>query len=369
MKITFVLPFAGLSGGVRVVATYARILHERGHEVTVLSRIPRPAPKGLKPALKALLGHKTPGHKTPTPLLDFLDPAHRRVGYEGPLDPRYVPDADVIVATWWKTAENIALLPPSKGQKFYLLQDYEVFPNLPADRVNATFHLPFQKIAVSSYIRSEIMTRHGLDQIEVIPNSVDLGQFNSPRRTKPPRPTVGLLYSDAQRKNATLALAALHLAKSRLPELRALVFGARRPEGPDALPGWVSFHEAPAQTDIPGIYAACDAWLFTSEKEGFGLPILEAMACRTPVLATRAGAAPDLIDGHNGTLLPATPEAFADEILRFARMPEAQWQDFSEAAHRTATAYTWEDATDRLLALFARAVGDDSAARPRDVVT
>ena len=36
MKITFVLPLASTNGGIRVVATYARILHERGHDVTVM---------------------------------------------------------------------------------------------------------------------------------------------------------------------------------------------------------------------------------------------------------------------------------------------------------------------------------------------
>jgi len=47
------------------------------------------------------------------------------------------------------------------------------------------------------------------------------------------------------------------------------------------------------------------------------------------------------------------PEAFADEIQRLADMSDADWQGFSAAAYRTATAYTWQDATDRLLDIFA----------------
>ena len=38
MKNTYVLPLASTNGGTRVVATYARILHERGHDVTVVSQ-------------------------------------------------------------------------------------------------------------------------------------------------------------------------------------------------------------------------------------------------------------------------------------------------------------------------------------------
>jgi glycosyltransferase involved in cell wall biosynthesis len=49
------------------------------------------------------------------------------------------------------------------------------------------------------------------------------------------------------------------------------------------------------------VYADCDVWLFASFSEGFGLPIIEAMACRCPVVATRAGCAPDVIkEGVNG---------------------------------------------------------------------
>ena len=86
------------------------------------------------------------------------------------------------------------------------------------------------------------------------------------------------------------------------------------------LPRGAQYRQRPPQAQIAAIYAACDLWLFTSRNEGFGLPLLEAMACRTPVLATRAGAAPDLIDGCNGVLLDSDPAAFAAEIARFHGM-------------------------------------------------
>jgi len=352
MKITFVMPLASTNGGIRVVATHARILHARGHDVTVISQAGRP-PAGWKPLAKRLLGMRKRHAAVPSPLLDFLGPKHRILGQRRPLDAGDVPDADVVVATWWATAEHVAALPPSKGQKFYLLQDYEVFPNLPADRVIATYHLPLWKIAVSQYIRHEIETNHGAQVVGVVPNAVDLDQFAAPIRNRNEAVTVGFLYTQRPRKNIALAIEAIRLAKTRRPDLRVKVFGSKPPDAALPLPPWVDYHQDPAQQDIPGIYAACDAWLFTSEKEGFGLPILEAMACRTPVLATRAGAAPDLIDGTNGTLLPGTPEAFADEIQHFADMSDTDWQGFSAAAHHTATAYTWQDATDRLLDIFA----------------
>jgi len=354
MRITFVLPFAWTNGGNRVVATYARILRARGHDVTVVSRASRAPRAGWKPLAKRLLGLQKGRKAVPTPLLDFLGPKHHVIGHHRPLRADDVPDGDIVVATWWETAECVAALPPSKGRKFYLLQDYEVFPDLPVERVIATYHLPLSKIAVSDYIRTEIETRHGAHGIEVVPNAVDTDQFAAPIRDRNKTITVGFLHTQTPRKNTALAIEAIRLAKTRLPDLRVTVFGGKAREDTFPLPDWVEYHQGPAQQDIPGIYAACDAWLFTSEREGFGLPILEAMACRTPVLATRAGAAPDLIDGTNGTLLPGTPEAFADEIHRFADMPDPEWQGFSAAAYRTATSYSWQDATDRLVEIFER---------------
>ena len=73
------------------------------------------------------------------------------------------------------------------------------------------------------------------------------------------------------------------------------------------------------------------------------------MACRTPVLATRAGAAPDLIDGRNGLLLDTDPQAFATAIARFHAMLDAEWQGFSAAAWQTARHHRIGPATDRLI--------------------
>ena len=115
------------------------------------------------------------------------------------------------------------------------------------------------------------------------------------------------------------------------------------------LPDWVEYHRAPPQAEIPRLYAQCDLWLFTSRHEGFGLPLLEAMACRTPVLATRAGAAPDLITGQNGQLLEPSAEVFASQIERYAQMPPQEWRALSDAAFATAQAYSWDQSTDLLV--------------------
>lgn len=77
------------------------------------------------------------------------------------------------------------------------------------------------------------------------------------------------------------------------------------------------------------------------------MPILEAMACGTPVIATPAGAAPDLIDGLNGVLVEPSVEAFVAQLDLFRTMSAEAWLEASRHARATAEANTWEDAVER----------------------
>ncbi|MEP3635601.1 MAG: glycosyltransferase family 4 protein [Paracoccaceae bacterium] len=350
MKITFLLPFAGLTGGTKVVAIYALALQARGHEVTVVS-VPLPKPKhSLAKRIKLGLGlERPPAPRAMAPWFDALGAYHKVLETYRVPDADDVPDGDAVIATWWETAEWADALPPEKGRKFYLLQGYEMFPYLPLDRVAATFQRPLHKIAVSEFVRDEIHRNHDVSDISLLPNAVDIETFQTPPRDKSTSLCVGFVYSETKVKNVGRSLAALELAKAANPDLRAIAFGTA-PRMPDLpLPGWVEYHRNPAQEDLPRLYAQADVWLFTSDSEGFGLPILEAMACRTPVLATDAGAAPQILTPQNGRLLPKDPAAFAQAIADFAAMSPEEWRTMSEAARATAEGYTWNDATDRLL--------------------
>jgi glycosyltransferase involved in cell wall biosynthesis len=82
--------------------------------------------------------------------------------------------------------------------------------------------------------------------------------------------------------------------------------------------------------------------------EGFGLPILEAMACRTPVIATPAGAAPELLKNGGGILLVNhDPDPMAHAIQTLCTLGVDQWQHISEQAYQIACHCSWEDATQR----------------------
>jgi N-acetyl-alpha-D-glucosaminyl L-malate synthase BshA len=72
------------------------------------------------------------------------------------------------------------------------------------------------------------------------------------------------------------------------------------------------------QEDVACIYSLADLLLLTSEKESFGLVALEAMACGKPVIASRAGGIPEVVeDGVTGYLLPVGDvEGMADKVIK-----------------------------------------------------
>ncbi|HUO07672.1 MAG TPA: glycosyltransferase family 4 protein [Phycisphaerae bacterium] len=361
MRITFLLPPESLSGGMRVVATYARLLAGRGHEVIAVQ--PRHARRSIRETWRSL---KREGHWPADP---DRGPSHfdgiivrpgagtfRRIklAYAGAIRAEDVPEGDVVIATWWETAEWLAEFAASKGAKVYFIQHHEVHMwGQPAKRVNATWRLPMKKIVIAPWL-AELARQFGDEDVAIVPNALDAGLFFAAERGKQAVPTVGFLYSRVGFKGSDLAIEAIKMARREVPGLRVVCFGEEEPLPEVPLPEGAEFYLKPRQEEIREIYAACDAWLFASRVEGFGLPILEAMACRTPVIGTGAGAAPELIGRGGGRLVGmGGAREMAEALVEVLRMPEGEWREMSRVAHETATGYSWEEAVEKFEAALA----------------
>ncbi|MEG4811048.1 glycosyltransferase family 4 protein [Microcoleus sp. F8-D3] len=357
MKITFVLPTLSLTGGIRVISIFAELLRKRGHSVFVISVAP-PQPS-MRQQVKSLLrggGWISPPENEPS-FFDNLGVEHKITDRYRPVEDKDVPDADVVVATWWETAEWVAKLSPSKGAKAYFIQHHEIFDYLPQGRVEATWMLPMHKITISQWLVDLARTKYGDRQVSLAPPAVDTKQFYAPPRNKQSVPTVGLMYSRIYWKGTDIALKAFSLAEEKIPNLRLVAFGTEAPSSELPLPANAEYVIKPDQDKIKDYYSKCDAWLLASRSEGFGLPIIEAMACRTPVISTPAGAAPEILSGGTGILVrPEDPEEMAKAIESMCQMPNSKWQAMSEAAYAKVNSYTWEDATDHFEAALKVAV-------------
>jgi L-malate glycosyltransferase len=157
-------------------------------------------------------------------------------------------------------------------------------------------------------------------------------------------PVVGNVAALVPHKGHRDLIEAAHLAVRQVPDARFIIFGEgelrdalerlvrdRRLQRHVLLPGF--------RTDVVGCMKAFDLFAMSSVSEGLGTSLLDAMACARPIVATRTGGIPEIVeDGVTGLLVsPHDPAALADAIVRAlsdaalrARMGQAGFERVSE---------------------------------------
>jgi glycosyltransferase involved in cell wall biosynthesis len=109
------------------------------------------------------------------------------------------------------------------------------------------------------------------------------------------------------------------------------------------------------EDDKRALFWAADAYVFTSEYEGFGFGPLEAMACGTPVICSNRTSLPEVV-GDAGVLVDPTPNAVAAAVVSVLNDP-ARRESLSAAGFARAATFTWQRTADATLAAYRRAVG------------
>lgn len=111
--------------------------------------------------------------------------------------------------------------------------------------------------------------------------------------------------------------------------------------------------------DLPRLYNAANLFVYPSLYEGFGLPVLEAMACGTPVVAANASALPEVV-GQAGLLVdPYNVEALAGAIAQVLGNPALQ-RRLGQAGLKRAKLFTWEKMTTALFELYQTVIKENS---------
>lgn len=349
MRITFVVPTLNFNGGLRVIAVYADYLSRFGHDVTVVSP-GKPTPT-VKQRIKSFIKRQPwDGDKNfSTVYFDSLDINLKILDKSRPVMASDLPDADIVIATWWETAHWVNAMPMRTGKKVYFMQDYGCVPGQPLKEIQDTWLLPFYIITISKWLMKLIEghTKNAKD-VTLVSNGIDLSVFKTPERNKSHQPTVGFLYTDAPQKGAKLMLSAFIKAKETVQDLRLVMFGSKElPSDIENITD-VTYHRKVSDEEIVNIYTSCDVWLFGSKREGFGLPILEAMACRTPVIATNAGAAEELVNRSSGALLTSDRvDEMASKIVEIVTLNNESWMDLSAGAYSVAEKHSWQTAASK----------------------
>lgn len=202
-------------------------------------------------------------------------------------------------------------------------------------------------LAVSHALADYLVRECGLpaSRVQVVTNGIDTARFAPAAGPAPrcaPGPTVGVLTRLDARKGLRYLLQAMAQLRSDLPDARLLIGG----EGVDrsalereayslGLMGCVEF--AGAVSDSAQFYRRLDLFVLPSLDEAFGLVVLEAMAAGLPVVGTRVGGIPEILeDGAQGRLVaPADSRALASAICELCQDPIRRSQ-MAEQAHQQA---------------------------------
>ena len=341
MRITFALPGTVLepAGGAKIVYQYAARFADKGHTVTVLHpRTWDPVP-GPAAAIKSLLwpSYIRKNFGGPAPWI----PPHPGVNQVmcRDLTAACVPDSDAIIATFFRTAPAVSLLPAAKGRKFYFIQHYEDWAG-PAEEVDATWRLPLEKIVISRWLM-EIAeglgvvkhTHHG-------PNAMDLEKFQLRVPPEQRTPSVAMLVNTTPFKGLADGLEALNTLKAAVPDLKAVGFGTET--RPECLPTWMEYICKPGPGALEALYNSAQIFLQPSHAEGWGLTATEAMACGCALVTTDNGGSRDYAH-HNHTALVCPvrqPQALADAALELFRDPDTRLR-LATAGHEHVQQYNW----------------------------
>jgi len=117
------------------------------------------------------------------------------------------------------------------------------------------------------------------------------------------------------------------------------------------LEGRVHFPGFVADQDLPTLYSLAFVFAFPSWYEGFGLPVLEAMACGTPVVAAKNSSLPEVV-GQAGIMIAAGDTDALSEALGELVCNDLLRSKLVAAGHEQACRFTWKEAAERLLSVY-----------------
>jgi glycosyltransferase involved in cell wall biosynthesis len=285
----------------------------------------------------------------------LLGPRARRAGVDLVHHPRHlVPPELGLPGPSIVTVHDVLPLSEPEHYSQLILRRYRVLARSAAGRARLV-------LTGSRHSAGEIARRLDVDpeRIRVTPYGVE-ERF---RPVTPPErgPYVLCVGTMEPRKNLIAALRAFERAGADFPEHSLVLVGGK---------GWKNqaleraLADSPARVERPGhvsedelvrLYSGADCFLFPSLAEGFGFPVLEAMACGAPVIASDRASLPELV-GDAGVLVdPADADALAGALAEVLSSADRR-ADLRRRGLERSRRFRWEECARLTVAAYREAL-------------
>lgn len=228
-------------------------------------------------------------------------------------------------------------------------------------------------ITVSQFSKNDIIHFYqpALDKIKVIHNGYnrtiykrlvdDAASRKVLEKYGITRPYLFYIGRIEHKKNIPALIEAFALLKEKHPELKhKLVLAGNASYGYDEtmymikefqldnevlMPGWTE------EQDLPCIYCGADAFVFPSIYEGFGIPLLQAMACGVPIAASNAASIPEIVGDAALLFDPHDIQSIADAMYKILTDQKIR-DELAEKSAIRVKAFSWQKCAEETLALF-----------------
>jgi glycosyltransferase involved in cell wall biosynthesis len=212
----------------------------------------------------------------------------------------------------------------------------------------------------SEHVREQLAELAGVDRARIAVTPYGVDERFRPGPSEPEQPYVLCVGTLEPRKNLAGALRAFERAAP--PDVRLVIAGASGWRNTEferelgARGGRVTLAGRVSEEELVRLYSGAACFLYPTLAEGFGFPVLEAMASGAPVVASDTTSLPELAGDAALLVDPADEEAVADALGRVLGDPALSAR-LRERGLERAAAFTWDACADATVAAYREAIG------------
>ncbi|NHN57166.1 glycosyltransferase family 4 protein [Calidifontibacter sp. DB0510] len=226
-------------------------------------------------------------------------------------------------------------------------------------------------LTVSEGSARDLVDDFGLrrERISVVPVGVDVDTFRPPVAPRVPGRLVTIASADVPLKGLPVLIDALAvMPPTTWSELVVVGTPSERTNKALADRGLldrVTFRTGISDVELAELIGSAQALVVPSLYEGFSLPAVEALACGTPLVASRVGALPDLVGDDAGRLVaPGDPQGLAQALIDTLADPAGAELAGLAGRRRAVATYSWRAVASATAALYEQVIADRSLAGP-----